>query len=85
MDTNTRIVDMTLDDLLKAINQREQSEQPRINYVYGISGIAALLGCSVATAQRLKSSGRIDAAIVQIGRKIMCNADVALKLLSNPK
>lgn len=85
MDTNMRIVDMTLDDLLKAIKQCEQEEQPRTNYVYGISGIAQLLGCSVATAQRLKSSGRIDAAIVQIGRKIVCNADVAISLLSNPK
>ena len=81
MDAHTRIVDMTLDDLMKAIGQREQDTQPRTNYVYGISGIASLFGCSIATAQRIKSSGRIDAAIVQIGRKIMCNADVAIKLL----
>lgn len=53
--------------------------QPK-KYVYGISGIAALFGCSKPTAHRLKKSTKIDAAITQIGRKIIVDAELALKL-----
>lgn len=49
-------------------------------YVYGIDGIARLFGCSKQTANRIKKSGKIDAAITQIGRKIIVDADKALEL-----
>ncbi|KAA6313876.1 hypothetical protein EZS27_035423, partial [termite gut metagenome] len=49
-------------------------------YVYGISGIARLFGCSIPTANRIKQSGKIDKAITQIGRKIIVEADLALEL-----
>lgn len=49
-------------------------------YVYGLSGIAQLFGCSIPTANRIKKSGRIDKAIRQIGRKIIVNAELALEL-----
>jgi hypothetical protein len=49
-------------------------------YVYGISGIANLFGCSKPTACRLKKSKKIDDAITQIGRKIIVDADLALQL-----
>ena len=49
-------------------------------YVYGIKGIATLLGCSKPTANRIKKSKKIDAAITQIGRKIIVDADLALQL-----
>ncbi|WP_074434194.1 DUF3853 family protein [Bacteroides neonati] len=56
-------------------------------YVYGITGITELFGCSTATAQRIKSSGAIDAAISQNGKIIVVDADLALDLLrvSNQK
>ena len=47
---------------------------------YGIEGIAQVFGCSVPTANRIKRSGIIDAAITQIGRKIIVDADLALQL-----
>ena len=47
---------------------------------YGIEGIAQVFGCSVPTANRIKRSGIIDAAITQIGRKIIVDADMALAL-----
>ena len=50
-------------------------------YVYGIAGIAQLFGCSIPTAQRIKSSGVIDAAISQCGKIIVTDADMALDLL----
>ncbi|WP_276520344.1 DUF3853 family protein [Elizabethkingia ursingii] len=49
-------------------------------YVYGISGIARLFGCSIPTANRIKKSGKIDKAITQIGRKIIVDSDLALEL-----
>lgn len=53
-------------------------------YVYGIEGIATLLGCSKTTANRIKKSKKLEAAITQIGRKIITDADLALKL-AGPK
>ena len=47
---------------------------------YGIEGIAQVFGCSVPTANRIKRSGIIDAAITQLGRKIIVDADLALQL-----
>lgn len=49
--------------------------------VYGIAGLAKLLGCSHVTAQRIKSSGEIDDAISQHGGIIVVDADYALDLL----
>lgn len=54
--------------------------QPTKKYVYGIAGIARLFGCSKPTANRIKKSGKIDAAIKQIGRKIIVDAELALEL-----
>ena len=55
------------------------------NYVYGLEGIAKLFNCSTATASRIKQSGKIDKAITQIGRKIVVDAKLALKLASQNK
>lgn len=49
-------------------------------YEYGIRGIAKIFGCSIPTANRIKKSGKINAAITQVGRKIIVDADQALKL-----
>lgn len=59
--------------------------QPAVNaikrkYVYGMAGIAQLFGASLMTAHRIKKSGKIDAAITQIGRKIVVDAELALEL-----
>ena len=49
-------------------------------YVYGLSGIAQLFGCSIPTANRIKKSGKIDKAIKQIWRKIIVDASSLLNL-----
>lgn len=51
-----------------------------IEYVYGISGLARILGCSKTHAQKLKSKGVFDKAIIQNGRKIIINKELALQL-----
>lgn len=62
-----------------------QQTTPKKNYVYGIGGLAKLIGKSNATAQRLKSSGIIDDAVIQNGNTIMIDADLALQLIHDSK
>ena len=69
--------------LIGSSMEAKRSETPPIvqkRTYYGIEGIAQVFGCSVPTANRIKRSGIIDAAITQIGRKIIVDADMALSL-----
>lgn len=50
-------------------------------YVYGMQGLANLLGCSVPTASRIKSSGILNDAIAQYERTIVIDAELALNLM----
>lgn len=58
---------------------------PTPKHVHGLAGIASLFGCSIPTAYRIKKSGVIDAAITQVGRKIVVDAPKALELAGKPK
>ena len=60
-------------------------QTPQKNYVYGIDGLAKLIGKSKATAQRLKSSGIIDEAVIQSGNTIMIDADLAIQLIHDSR
>lgn len=80
---------MTGEEFLYLQNSSHQGEnyvQPPIaetspkRYEYGIRGIAKIFGCSIPTANRIKKSGKINAAITQVGRKIIVDADHALEL-----
>jgi hypothetical protein len=63
-----------------------ESEHPKVpKYVYGMNGLAQLLGCSIATAHRIKASGIIKDAITQIGRKIIIDQEKAIELISKRK
>ena len=53
---------------------------PEKHYEYGIAGIAKIFGCSIPTANRIKKSGVIDAAITQVNRKITVDSELALNL-----
>lgn len=80
---------MTGEEFLSLQNlQRRESEtktETEVNdsnkrFVYGLRGLAELFGCSIPTANRIKQGGKIDAAITQIGRKIIIDAELALEL-----
>lgn len=72
--------------LLEDIKNRVSAkEEKKVRYVYGISGIARIFNCSMRTAARIKRSGKIDAAIKQIGRKIIVDADLAIELANNKR
>ena len=64
----------------EAQTQPQTVTDPERRYVYGMPGIARLFGCSIPTANRIKKSGKIDKAIIQIGRKIIVDAELALEL-----
>ena len=59
---------------------QQPSAKEQRRFVYGLSGLARLFGCSLPTANRIKQSGKIDRAITQVGRKIIVDADLALEL-----
>lgn len=88
---NTRIIDLTLGELLDAVEDRVRAvlankpskQDGERRYVYGLKGLAKLLGCSKTTASRIKTSGKIDKAITQIGALLIIDADLALELAGN--
>lgn len=93
---NTRVIDLTLGELLDAIEARiretrkedaqgeDNTPKPK-RFVYGLKGLQKLLGCSKTTASRIKASGKIDKAITQVGALIIIDADMALELAGKNK
>jgi len=86
-DPNTRLIDLTVGELMELLETIQQPKQeqpkPQKRIVYGIAGIAQIFNCSMTTANRIKASGRIDRAIKQNGRIIVVDADLALELFNN--
>jgi hypothetical protein len=86
MDVNTRIIDLTVGDLLDLIKKEQPVQEPvqvkdyTEGYVYGLKGLAKLLGCSKQHAMRIKASGKLDKAIIQNGRTIIIDSQLALEL-----
>ena len=62
-------------------NSTLKKETPK-RYLYGIAGIASFFQVSYVTACKLKE-GVLKPAILQQGRKIMCDADMAIELFRN--
>ena len=83
INDSTPVAMLTIGQLKEAlmplmVNAPIQNTERR--YEYGLRGFAKVFGCSVPTAQRMKRSGKFDAAIKQSGRKIVIDADMALEL-----
>jgi len=89
VDRATPIWQLTVGEFIEMQEQviKPQSviSMPEKKYVYGITGIAELFGCSKTTANAIKQSGKIDKAIIQIGRKIAVDADLAMTLVSKKR
>ncbi|MDR7694135.1 DUF3853 family protein [Riemerella anatipestifer] len=89
-DRNTPMWQLTLGEFLQALQSiTEKSEESPITeskeYVYGIAGLAKLIGCSTSHAARLKSQGLFNEAIIQRGRKIIIDKEKALELFKMKK
>ena len=78
-----------LKDLIEEIIVPEHEIEPPIEvkkkYVYGLAGLAKLLGCCKATASDIKQSGILDPAISQHGKIIVVDANLALDLMKVKK
>lgn len=81
------IANLSVGELIDIINQKKVSQPPNPKiekkYVYGLKGLAELLGCSKTHAFKLKQSGIFDSAIIQNGKKIIVDAELALKLFKS--
>ena len=86
-----RVIDMTASQLAAFLSSAlgggsaagaEPVTAPAPTYVYGITGLARLLGCSDATAWRYKKSGRFDEAISQTGKTIVIDVKKVMEITS---
>lgn len=90
---NTPIWQLTVGEFLelaeknqvKVAKKTTTDSFPKKNLIYGIKGLAKLLECSTTTAQKIKNSGVIDKAISQFGRKLIIDADLVLKLMTEKR
>ena len=73
-----------LDERINAVlkSGKAITASPSSNLVYGIRGIEKLFGVSHKTAQYYKDH-LIKEAVMQNGRKIVVDADLALKLFND--
>lgn len=85
--TDTRLIDLTVAQLAEVIDRavaesmrQHQPESTKKWLVYGIKGIAELLGVSERQARYIKASGTLRKAIKQQGRTIVTDAALALEL-----
>lgn len=84
-DLNTPLFRLTAGEFLELLECAQKPEvvdttKDETKYVYGLAGIAELLGCSKTQASRIKQSGKIDGAITQVGNLIITEAEKALEL-----
>ena len=85
---DTRIIDLTVAQLAEVIDRavedslrrRTPQNDNRPRLVYGIKGIAQLLGISERQARYITASGTLGRAVRQQGRTIVTDADLALEL-----
>ena len=84
---DTRIIDLTVAQLAEVIDRaveeslaRRQTQDSMPRFVYGIKGIAQILGVSERQARYIKSTGLLRKAIKQQGRTIITDVNLALQL-----
>ena len=92
MTQDTRIIDLTVAQLAEVIDRaveeslrRRQPSDTQRRLVYGIKGIATLLGVSERQARNIKASGTISKAIRQQGRTIVTDARLAMELFGGKR
>lgn len=87
----TRLIDLTtaelsalihraVDDAIERYEVKKAREAHGMGVVYGIKGLAGLLGVSERTARYIKQSGALRGAIRQQGRTIIVDTKRALEL-----
>lgn len=94
MDASTPIWQLTVGEFIELVDKSVSVSMEKVagsvkntdnssanpKYVYGLKGLAKLLGVSQSKAYNVKRSGVIDGAIRQNGRSIIADAELAVKL-----
>ena len=86
-----RLIDMSGRELYSLVsaalssNAKDPSVSSLPPLVYGISGLARLLGCSDTTAWRHRKSGKFDPAISQLGDTIVFDTQKVLEIMKEGK
>ena len=93
-----RVIDMTASEFTHVLSQAfkaaqhqiraEEEREPKVadKYVYNITGLMELFGCSRTTAAKIYHSGVINDAITPTGeRTFACHAEQAMELLRKHK
>lgn len=62
------------------IEKTSPEVSPKPRYVYGLSGLAKLIGCSKPTAHKIKDSGTIPYA--KIGKKFIFDEEKVMAALA---
>jgi len=65
--------------VIEALDERKAAKER--NLVYGLKGLAALLGVSYSTAYRIHRSKVLAKATFQVNRTIAFDADMVLSIL----
>jgi len=90
-DLNTPVWQLTVGELLDFVVESVRPAESRVTfehkdkYVYGILGIANLLGVSKTMVWEYRKQGWIEPAIRQVGRKIVCDAPLAMELFGKKR
>lgn len=86
----TRIIDLTvgqMEDLIRSwarseiANAKAGAPHQDKRHVYGLKGLAKLLGCSITRACQINTSGVIEPALTRLGNLLIFDADLVLSLL----
>lgn len=64
---------------IEALDERKSASER--SFVYGLKGLAKLLGVSYSTAYRIHSSKILSKATYQVKRTVMFDADQVLNIL----
>jgi len=85
IDLNRPMWQLTVGEFLEVTKGIEQPpvivDYKEDEFVYGIGGLAKLIGASYATAWNLRKSGKIDKATHQTGRTLIFNKKKVLEIL----
>lgn len=91
----TRIIDLTVGQLEVLIRSWVRSEEEASakadddrqdkRHVYGLKGLAKLLGCSTTSACKINTSGIIEPALTRLGNLLIYDSDMVLDLIKKHK
>lgn len=89
----TRVIDLTvgqLEDLIRSWVRSEEAsakadDRQDKRHVYGLKGLAKLLGCSTTSACKINTSGIIEPALTRLGNLLIYDSDMVLDLIKKHK